>query len=1182
MVALLLAPIVLLAGIATGIAYFRLSQAPVSLNFMIDPIRNGISAELPGLDAEVEDVLFALKPTGGFEFRLKNMRLVQEEDSALVATAPQAAIELSTIALLTGRLVPAAVELIEPQVALQYSSDGGLVLKLATNPESGRHERAAGAPSSAGQTAPRAPRAGGGGPTPATAADFSQRIDLARVLSQATARARRGEGASSYLREVGLRDAIVSFNYEGRQSLWQVPLASIDLDHRSRRSIISGSARILSRRGPWSISFLTEDSEKTHTLNMRVSFRDLVPSVLSEALPQLDVLKALDMPVGGDAKLRMSTSGEIVSGRLELELAPGHIRLAGIDDASFPVNAGLFALNYEAASKRLTIKPSKLRWGSSDVTLTGVLQGVNKSGNTEWAYDVRAIEGVLAAPEIGLEPTPLDAWQMSGIYLSPEGKLKVDTLKLAAGGGEINLRGEIDTSDSLNSANFEGQLSPMPLLALKALWPQLMAPGARRWVGRHVSDASIASGSIRFQSGHYYKQETGNSSGNDQSRLSLAIEGKDAVAVPLLGKPAVKAPRVLVRLENSALEVAIPDAAILVAPGTEIPLKQGRVTAVDVDSDRPLGEIAFRTSGSVGPVLRLLEHPSLNFKGLRELPVDRISGDVTGEMTIKLPLIDEVQLHEIDLVGTMQVKDGSVKGLVGKHNVQGAGITFNVTTRAVNASGEMLLAGILTKLNWQRIFDAPAERQPPMRLNATLDNSDRALLGLDPGGSIRGDVPVDVTVTGWSSGEPNVHVRADLTPAEIVFQSLAWRKPPGQAAFLECDVEESFNYPTLLSNFKLEGDNIDISGWVGMDDNGRALAFEFPTFAPDFVTRLKVSGKRDKSKVWRVSARGSTYDGRSFFRSLFSVGQLGEPRKKVEEKSESIDLSANIETVIGYSEVSLHNLSLKLSKRAGKISALSARGSLDGGKPLAAEYREDEKTGRRLLSDSTDAGQAFKLIGFYPKINNGRVRLEVNLDGRGAAEKTGTLWVENFTVLGDPVVSEVISSAGPGASAPTKKKRNTQVTQQVFQFDRMRVPFSVGHGQFVLEDSYVRGPLIGATVRGKVDYGSKIVNLGGTYVPLQGLNNALGGVPIVGDLLSGPRGEGIFGITFAVTGPMAGPQVIVNPLSLVAPGIFREIFQLTPQAPRVLPRSDNTQNKSGSRRTRASSAPPTGPAIRPR
>ncbi|MBN9353394.1 MAG: hypothetical protein J0H04_05205, partial [Hyphomicrobium denitrificans] len=45
--------------------------------------------------------------------------------------------------------------------------------------------------------------------------------------------------------------------------------------------------------------------------------------------------------------------------------------------------------------------------------------------------------------------------------------------------------------------------------------------------------------------------------------------------------------------------------------------------------------------------------------------------------------------------------------------------------------------------------------------------------------------------------------------------------------------------------------------------------------------------------------------------------------------------------------------------------------------------------------------------------------------------------------------------------------------------------------------------------------------------------------------------------TFAVQGPTANPQVIVNPLSLVAPGIFREVFQMTASDPKVQIRGDD-------------------------
>ena len=138
------------------------------------------------------------------------------------------------------------------------------------------------------------------------------------------------------------------------------------------------------------------------------------------------------------------------------------------------------------------------------------------------------------------------------------------------------------------------------------------------------------------------------------------------------------------------------------------------------------------------------------------------------------------------------------------------------------------------------------------------------------------------------------------------------------------------------------------------------------------------------------------------------------------------------------------------------------------------------------------------------------------------------------------------------------------MTREVFEFDKMRAPFSVGYGQFVLEESYVKGPLLGANLRGKVDFKTKRINIGGTYIPLQGLNGALGGIPVLGQIISGAQGEGIFGITFAVQGATSNPQVIVNPLSLVAPGNLR----------RDVPDDGRQSQGSGSRQPGAADARP--------
>jgi hypothetical protein len=62
-------------------------------------------------------------------------------------------------------------------------------------------------------------------------------------------------------------------------------------------------------------------------------------------------------------------------------------------------------------------------------------------------------------------------------------------------------------------------------------------------------------------------------------------------------------------------------------------------------------------------------------------------------------------------------------------------------------------------------------------------------------------------------------------------------------------------------------------------------------------------------------------------------------------------------------------------------------------------------------------------------------------------------------------------------------------------------------------------------------------------LPAYAINNLFGRIPLLGIALGGGMREGLIGVTFKVDGPIGQPQVYFNPLSAVAPGIFRKIFE---------------------------------------
>ncbi len=1147
----LMLPLVILAGLGIAGLYVRLLNGPVSLQFLASPISRSIASELPGVTVAIEDALVRLTDTGSIEFRLRNVRFT-DSDAAPVAVAPLAAISLSTSALWSGRLAPDKVVLIEPRLLLVYGEGGGLSVSFA-NQRTQTEQNAANSGSSALVKPGVADTAA---PEPDDMAISLRRIDLARLIAEAAQRARQGSGTSYYLREIGVRNATVVLDRGGRQTLWTVIEGDVDLEHKKRRSTISGTMTVANPSGPWGLSFRIEEQEKARTIALEASIREFVPRGLASTLPELAVLSILDAPVSGDAKLQLGANGDLISAALQLDLGAGTVLFPALEDRPLPVDGGRLLLTYDPTLRRLDIAPSTLQWSQGHATIAGSIAGeTSANGKSRWSVDLRTIDGQLSAEEFRVPPVAIDELVVRGYYGHDDGIFTLTQALARAGGARIEATGDFVARSGQQTLRLDGRMGPMPAATVKAIWPRLLAPGARRWVGRQVTRGNLVSGAFRVAlSGGLDRTSAG---APDSRRVSVTMEAADLAFVPAKSLAPIEAPRALLRLEGDGLEISIPDGSAQVQAGRRLNLRTGRLLATDVYGERTLGEITFRAQGPVMAAIDVLEQESMGIGPIASgLGGDTIEGRVEGQFKISLPLIRGVDTSDVKIEGKAKVTDARAKQVLGAYDVQGATITVDIGEKAVDASGQLLIGGVAAKLFWQRGLGAMGDKQQPLRVTANLDASDRAQLGLDLNHLVVGDVPVEFTIGKGARGEQLVKVRADLSGAELVLDHLPWRKPPGRQAILQFDVARGGIHKTELQNFRLVGEDITVDGWLALDAKARLVEFHLPEFTINVVSRVELQGVLRPDNIWDVKLKGATWDGREFFRSLFSVGQAND-KQVVRKDQPGLDLKADIDTVIGHADVSLRALRVQMGRRSGKLTSLIARGNVDGGKPVEIGLQTTVNEPRKLVVRTDDAGQAFRLAGFYPNMQGGQLRLEVNLDGRGPAEKTGVLAVDGFSILGDPIVSEVLQSPDEQRSSMEAGKRpQRRIERESVEFYWMRAPFSVGHGQFVLDDAEMRGPLVGARLRGKADFKTRGIDVGGTYIPLQGLNAALGAIPGLGQLLAGSKGEGMLGITFRIVGPMAQPQVIVNPLSMVAPGIFREMFQMTTQNPRVIPRDE--------------------------
>lgn len=1167
---------VALAGVLGFAAlYAKLAHSPISMSFLVPPIENAVNRTLSGLHFDIGDAVLRRSDKGyGVEFRLTAVRLVEDGGGPIVES-PFASANVSLRALLTGHMAAGRIDLIGPRLFLQYTEERGLALSFVDPRDSkgdlgGNRRDAAPGPSGPGAdaqatepevSAPDAPIA----PQGMIRQARGRAVNLTRAFNDIFAATRRGE--SAYLTSFGIRDATVFFDRGEQITRWAVPSVEIDLQHRGKNSAVVGEVAVRSATDAFQLRFRAGQNRRTGELDLSLAVDDIVPRDLGAEFPAFQLPKVWNMPVSLSADLELAGNGDILGATVHGSLKQGSIYAPWDERHPAQIDHGNLHLTYSREEGVIRLTQSELSWGGSHLKLRGVIQRQKETGR--WAFQVGADELVLGAEQFGIPVIPLDQMLAQGEYDPHRGSVELGRFFLRAADAQINLSGSFTQGLTSPAIKLTGQVSSMPIAFFKLIWPKFLAHGAREWIGYRVPQGRIAGGSVKIDIPADVLASLPEGGHLPPEAVDLRLDLEDLEVHYIKDMPPLRTEKSTAVVAGQRFFFTVPKSAIALPSGAHVDFTDGEFIIGDLRPHVPSAEIHFKAEANAPSVLELLDQPSLGYIHALDMKVPDVEGGVASTFSMSMPLLAELKFKDMKLNGRAKLSNAHASNLPGGIGVDGGDLDFDVSEKALEVRGELKTNGLPVLVAWQRIFDAAPEQQPPLRLRTVLDEAARAQMGLDINHFLRGGVACELTVNLRKGAPPLVHFEANLADADVLMAGFGWRKPPGQRAVLTLDVEGAPQGGGLeLKNFNLQGDDLAMRGSLSLDDKHQPVAFNFPVLTLNTQTKMEMSGELGRNNnVWQVRAKGSSYDGRQFFRALFSAGQIADDQPQPPKDAPGVDMKIDLDTVIGFFDTTLTAVSVEAKRRNSKLISLDVHGQLNGKEPLAARIESKKGQPRQLLAEATDAGAAFRLVGFYPSARGGEVSLKVNLDGAGDAEKVGVLYARNFVIANDQVVGEVLS--GPKAQKASVKSQ-PQYSDQL-QFDRMRVPFSVGYGQFVLHDAAINGPLLGATMRGSIDFRREQINLSGTYVPLYGINGAIGAIPIFGELLSSRSGEGLFGITFAVKGSNSQPDVLVNPMSMLAPGFFRQLFEFDQTVPHIIPPDQRSPEPDNAR---ASGVPP--------
>ena len=706
----------------------------------------------------------------------------------------------------------------------------------------------------------------------------------------------------------------------------------------------------------------------------------------------------------------------------------------------------------------------------------------------------------------------------------------LDIRNLAARVGGLAVGGRATLSRS-----GDGQRVKMAMTAGKtdfgtvvALWPKGVAPGGKRWVSRNILAGKVSDFSLEAQF------DTANP-GKDT--LALTFDFDDAAVRAIRGMPPLQNGRGRGQVSLDRLDVFLAGGQVDVPGATRFDLTESRFSIADFGPRVPVGRIALNVDGPVKSVLGFLDHEPLALISRSGFDIAGASGDVSGKVQVKLPLKADLDIEEVDFRAAATVHEFSLAEPHTGVTITGSSMNVAVAPDGLKFRADARADGLSARMEYAQGFSKPAQGEPEgvLTLKSYLTREDFAdRLGVDVSAYFDGVAVLDAQVDLYPGGGARYTANADLTGSSLRIAPLGWVKTPDVPVTVALSGFRNPDGAGQIDKIALRGTGISANGRIAFDTSNtvRLASFDRIMLA-DLLDIGLVYHAPTPQAPRRIDLTGGYLDLRRSFADAMDASQE-QTRTTRSRQNGLTDITARLAKIRLRDDLAITGLDAGLRLVGSRVANARLAGNLNGIAPATlVAARRNDGLGIRLTSQ--DAGAFLAAASVFEGAEGGNLRLDLHSrDTMHPAQVSGIARADGITIRNSQTMRQMLSGGALGSLA-------RQMLAGGLSFTKVEVPFSGIGGRWSIADGVAWGNALGLTLAGTYDIERKGIDLRGTLSPAYAINGALGSVPLLGGLLTGGEGEGMFGITYAVSGTTEAPNVWVNPLSAIAPGFLRKI-----------------------------------------
>ncbi len=852
-------------------------------------------------------------------------------------------------------------------------------------------------------------------------------------------------------------------------------------------------------------------------------------------------VRALPVILGISTSFTVAPGGALALADFDLT-ARGEIPWAAVKGKALHVQGLRVVGHYDGTPRHLTLSTINLNArevraelkGSGDFTL-------GADGKLARAHgEISGNDIALDMPGIFAQPVTYRSLAVAADYLAGPRQINITRLAVTANGFALDGSGSI----TLNDAGAPGlvakaRIPALPIRTLLQYWPLPVASGARDWI-----DANIFSGSIgpleaqtNFTPGMFDQDILP----EDSLKLTFALRDVEGTYVKgLTHATGVNGDAIMT---GDTFRASFNSGHI-----GPLVLSRGGALIPTLHKVGTVGEFGVHVTGTMPEVMTLIDMKPLNYPTKFGIDPRQTNGAVGADLMFKVPMLANLPVDDVGISVKAHV-EGFAVTLGGHTRITNGTVDFDIDNARLRQVGQVNLADSRLAVDWTEDFRAKGPITTRLAVKGALTEGGRQALNIDLTRYLRGIVPISADITGHSGSLAHADVTVDFTPALLSIPIVNLEKTPGQTAAGRIQVNFGPGNTVQDEAIRITGPVMNATGTANFNKEGELTILSFPS--------VKMGPLNDLSFLLRRSATSNDYTlrGRSLDGSKVGRNGTNEAPGGANATAEAQDdtpegrfhIDARLDRLAMRDGVSIMPFNLDLAGIGVRPSALTLSGSLAMGPrnaPIAASL-ETSATGRKVTLTSGDAGLLARGLFAFESMRGGALTAVVNLPGQASdivnpnllpADFAGTLTVKDFNMINQPFLARLFS-------AGSLTGMGDLMGGDGMTMEELNLPFSSKNNVISVNGARAVGRAIGASADGYLDRPKGVIALKGSLIPAYGINSMISNIPLLGDILASKKGEGIFGITYSASGNSEKPDISVNPLSMLTPGILRRIFE---------------------------------------